>query len=60
MTGDIDQQQWHELLSERNELRSNWETLADALLRHHDDHHVGTARWCDAPLCQLLFRLRLP
>ncbi|WP_282779803.1 MULTISPECIES: hypothetical protein [unclassified Nocardia] len=59
MSWDIDQQQWHHLLSERNMLRSNLATIIDALLRHHDDHHVGAARWCENPLCQLLFRLHL-
>ncbi|BDT96936.1 hypothetical protein IFM12275_69120 (plasmid) [Nocardia sputorum] len=57
MSEDIDQQ-WHQVLSERNRLRGDLEALADALRKYHDDHHVGAARWCDAPPCQLLFRAR--
>lgn len=59
MSWDTDQQQWHQLLSERNRLRHRWETVIEALLRHHYDHHIGAARWCDDPLCQP-FRLHFP
>ncbi|MGY4103806.1 hypothetical protein ACW2Q0_30240 [Nocardia sp. R16R-3T] len=58
MSWDVDQQ-WHQVLSERNRLRDDLEAVADALRRHHDDRHVGSMRWCDAPVCQLLFRLDL-
>ncbi|WP_280357498.1 hypothetical protein [Nocardia otitidiscaviarum] len=56
MSGDIDQQQWHEVLSERNNLRHDWEELATAVRKHHDEQHPGAARWCDVPPCRLLFR----
>ena len=55
---DIDQE-WHQVLSERNRLRGDLEAVADALRRYHDDRHVGAVRWCEAPVCQLLFRLNL-
>lgn len=55
MNTDIDQE-WHCVLSERDGLRSDLETITDVLLQYHDDHHHGTAQWCDAPPCHLLFR----
>ncbi len=55
---EIDQQ-WHQVLSERNRLREDLEAVVDALRRYHDDRHVGAVRWCDATVCQLLFRLDL-
>lgn len=51
-------QQWHRVLSERNRLLGELETLVDAMSRHHDEHHAGPARWCVAEPCRLLFRLR--
>lgn len=56
MSEDI-AQQWHRVLSERNRLRDDLETLIQALSEHHDEHHPGPARWCDAEPCRLLFRL---
>lgn len=53
VSGTIDQH-WHHLLSERNALRGELDALRDAVQRYHDDHHLGPARWCDAPPCQLL------
>ena len=55
MSWEIDQQ-WHQVLSERNSLRGDLDALTDAIRRDHDDHHAGAAQWCNAPLCQLLFR----
>lgn len=55
MSSDFDQV-WHQVLAERNGLRGDLAALADTLRRYHDDHHVGAARWCDAPPCRLLFR----
>ncbi|MGN2642457.1 hypothetical protein ACTD5D_41050 [Nocardia takedensis] len=51
-------EQWHRVLSERNLLRDRLWALTDAVGRHHDEHHPGAARWCDAEPCRLLFRLR--
>ena len=56
MNEDIDQQ-WHRVLSERNRLRDAVEALTEALRKHHEEHHSGAARWCDAVPCRLLFRL---
>lgn len=51
-------QQWHRVLAERNRLRDHLRALAEAVGRHHDEHHPGAARWCDAEPCRVLFRLR--
>lgn len=54
MSDELDEQ-WHGVLSERNVLRGALEAVTDALRQYHDDHHVGPARWCDAPPCRLAF-----
>lgn len=56
MSEDI-AQQWHRVLSERNRLRDDLEALIQALGKHHDEHHRGPARWCDAEPCRLLIHL---
>jgi hypothetical protein len=56
---EVDQQQWHQILAERNRLRIELETLTDAQRGCHDGCHAGPAVWCDDPLCRLLFRPRL-
>ncbi|MFF0528433.1 hypothetical protein ACFYT3_08580 [Nocardia amikacinitolerans] len=57
MSEDIDQQ-WHQVLSERNRLREDLEALSDAVRRHHDERHPVAARWCDAGPCRLVSRLK--
>jgi hypothetical protein len=57
MNEDIGQQ-WHRVLAERNRLRDHLRALTDAVGRHHDEHHPGVARWCDAEPCRLLFHFR--
>ncbi|WP_370939094.1 hypothetical protein [Amycolatopsis sp. cg13] len=50
------EEQWHEVLSERNGLRGELDDLTDAVRRHHEDHHAGAIRWCEALPCRLSFQ----
>ncbi|WP_412739607.1 hypothetical protein [Krasilnikovia sp. MM14-A1259] len=50
-----DSNDWQDLLNRARRAERNYYTLADQILRDHDEKHAGNARWCSSRACRMAY-----